>query len=143
MARQEILFSLCVSRIVRGEPMSKKGLIASIIAVIVLLSVFRRSIRPALGQAASTQAPHFGEGGLPQFERDPNFPKVPSKWRMGLGSYVAVDAQNHICILSRPHTLAHPRSTPPDSVSRPAPPVMEFDTDGNFIQAWGGESGPG
>src|SRR5438046_9331939 len=62
---------------------------------------------------------------------------------MGFWSDVAVDAQNHIWILSRPHTLAHPRSTPPDLVSVPAPPVMEFDTDGNFIQAWGGESGPG
>ena len=123
--------------------MSKKGSIAFIIAVIVLLSFIPRSIRPAFGQAASMQAPHFGEGGLPQFEKDPNFPKVPSKWRMGFGSDVAVDAQDHIWILSRPHTLAHPRSTPPDLVSVPAPPVMEFDTDGNFIQAWGGESGPG
>src|SRR5438876_10507183 len=113
------------------------------IAVLVLLSLSPRSIRPALGQAASIEAPHLGEGGLPQFERDPNFPKVPSKWRMGFGSDVAVDAQDHIWILSRPHTLAHPRSTPPDLVSVPAPPVMEFDTDGNFIQAWGGQSGPG
>ena len=24
-----------------------------------------------------------------------------------------------------------------------APPVMEFDNEGNFIQGWGGESGPG
>src|SRR5262249_35169009 len=40
------------------------------------------------------EASHFGEGGLPQFERDPNFPKVPSKWRMGFGSDVAVDAQD-------------------------------------------------
>src|SRR5437870_11968696 len=107
MARQEILFSLCVSRIVRVEPMSKKGLIAFIIAVIVLLSLIPRSIGPALGQAASTQTPHFGEGGLPQFERDPNFPKVPSKWRMGFGSDVAVDAQNHIWILAAPQLLRH------------------------------------
>jgi DNA-binding beta-propeller fold protein YncE len=123
--------------------MSKRGVIAFIIAVLVSLSLIPRSIRLAFGQAASMQAPHFGEGGLPQFEKDPNFPKVPSKWRMGFGSDVAVDAQDHIWILSRPHTLAHPRSTPPDLVSVPAPPVMEFDTDGNFIQAWGGESGPG
>ena len=115
--------------------MSKKGLIAFIIAVIVLLSLIPRSIHLVLGQAASIEAPHLGEGGLPQFEKDPNFPKVPSKWRMGFGSDVAVDAQDHIWILSRPHTLAHPRSTPPDLVSVPAPPVMEFDTDGNFIQA--------
>ena len=45
--------------------MSKKGLIAFIIAVIILLSLIPRSIRPAFGQAASMQAPHFGEGGLP------------------------------------------------------------------------------
>src|SRR2546422_8190041 len=119
--------------------MSKKGLVAFIIAAIVLLSLIPRSIRPVFGQAASIEAPHFGEGGLPQFEKDPNFPKVPSKWRMGFGSDVAVDAQDHIWILSRPHTLAHPRTTPPDLVSVPAPPVMEFDTDGNFVQAWGGD----
>src|SRR2546426_7010933 len=78
--------------------MSKKGLIVFIIALIVLLSLSPRSIRPVFGQAVSMEAPHFGEGGLPQFERDPNFPKVPSKWRMGFGSDVAVDAQDHIWI---------------------------------------------
>src|SRR5437867_5504848 len=124
--------------------MSKIRLIVFIIAAIAVLVLSSpRSIRPAFGQAASIAAPHLGEGGLPQFEKDPNFPKVPSKWRMGFGSDVAVDAQDHIWIRSRPHTLAHPRSTPPDLVSVPAPPVMEFDTDGNFIQAWGGESGRG
>src|SRR5436309_13629784 len=77
------------------------------IAVLVLLSLSPRSIRPALGQAASIEAPHLGEGGLPRFERDPNFPRVPSKWRMGFGSCVAVDAQDHVWIFSRPHTPAH------------------------------------
>jgi hypothetical protein len=62
---------------------------------------------------------------------------------MGFGSDVAVDAQDHIWILSRPHSLAHPRTTAPDLVSIPAPPVMEFDNEGNFIQGWGGQSGPG
>ena len=56
--------------------MSKKGLVAFIIAAIVLLSLIPRSIRPVFGQAASIEAPHFGEGGLPQFEKDPSFPKV-------------------------------------------------------------------
>ena len=59
--------------------MKTEGLIAFTIAGIVLLSLIPQSMRPAFGQAASTQAPHFGEGGLPQFEKDPNFPKVPSK----------------------------------------------------------------
>jgi DNA-binding beta-propeller fold protein YncE len=95
---------------------------------------------PVFGQAASAQAPHIGEGGLPQFEKDPAWPKVPAKWKMGYGSAVTVDADDHVWVLSRPHTL--PPSKPGEK-SMPAPPVMEFDNAGNFIQGWGGESGPG
>ncbi len=51
-------------------------------------------------QAASMQAPHIGEGGLPQFQVDPNFPKVPAKWRMGFGSDVAIDDKDHVWISS-------------------------------------------
>jgi hypothetical protein len=123
--------------------MKRNGLIAFVLIGIVLFWVLARLSSPALGQSAPAEAPHLGEGGLPQFEKDLNFPKVPTKWRMGFGSDVAVDAQDHIWVLSRPQSLRHPRSTPPDLVSVPAPPVMEFDHEGNFIQGWGGESGPG
>ena len=122
--------------------MKRDGLIGLVVAGVVLLWMIPHSSRPVFGQGMSEAAPHLGEGGLPQFERDPNFPKVPSKWRMGFGSDVAVDDQNHIWILSRPRGLQFPRSTPPDLVSVPAPPVMEFDDNGNYIQGWGGESGP-
>ena len=98
---------------------------------------------PLFGQAASSQAPHLGEGRLPQFEKDPAWPKIPTKWKMGFGSAVAIDADDHVWVLSRPRTLLNPRSTAPDAKSVPAPPVMEFDNAGNFIQGWGGESGPG
>src|ERR1700675_4551228 len=105
---------------------------------------FVLSISPsAFAQAASAQAPHIGEGGLPQFEKDPAWPKVPAKWKMGFGSAVAVDADDHVWVLSRPHTLVNPRSTSPDAKSQAAPPAAEFDNAGNFIQGWGGESGPG
>src|ERR1700688_3775463 len=123
--------------------MKRNGLVGFVLAGIVLLWVIPRSPRPVFGQVAPAEALHIGEGGLPQFQKDLSFPKVPAKWRMGFGSDVAVDAQDHIWVLSRPHSLAHPRSTTPDLVSIPAPPVMEFDNEGNFIQAWGGESGPG
>jgi NHL repeat len=106
------------------------------------------SIGPSLsptvnGQARSTQAPHIGEGGVPQFERDPAWPKVPEKWKMGFGSAITGDEQGHVWVLSRPRGLRYPRRTAPDLTSTPAPPVMEFDQAGNFIQGWGGESGPG
>ena len=99
--------------------------------------------RPEPVSAQTRQAPHIGEGGLPQFERDPGWPKVPAKWKMGSGSAVAADDQGHVWILSRPRSLTTARSTSPDTGSTPAPPVMEFDQAGNFIQGWGGESGPG
>jgi hypothetical protein len=124
--------------------MRRKALIGFVFTGILMVWTIARLMSPrASEQAASIQAPHIGEGGLPQFQLDPNFPKVPAKWRMGFGSDVAIDDKDHVWILSRPRGLAHPRSTPPDLKSIPAPPVMEFDNDGNFIQAWGGENGPG
>ena len=92
---------------------------------------------------SSAEAPHIGEGGLPWFERDPAWPRIPAQWKMGFGSAVAVDERDHVWILSRPRTLVNPRSTKPDLKSAAAPPVMEFDNEGNFVQGWGGESGPG
>jgi DNA-binding beta-propeller fold protein YncE len=123
--------------------MKRTVLIGLVLVGIVLLWVIPRLSQPISGQAASMEAPHIGEGGLPQFQKDLAWPKVPAKWRMGFGSAVAIDSQDHVWILSRPRTLVHPRSTAPDLTSTAAPPVMEFDTDGNFIQGWGGESGPG
>src|ERR1700739_2019994 len=96
--------------------MKRNALISFLLAGIVFSCVMSWLIpspsRPVFAQATPAQASHIGEGGLPQFQKDPDFPKVPSKWRMGFGSDVAVDAQDHIWILSRPHTLGHPRSTP-------------------------------
>src|SRR5207247_10729501 len=121
----------------------KRTLIGLAVVGILLVSVAARLSSPVFGQAASAQAPHIGEGGLPQLEKDPAWPRVPAKWKMGFGSAVAIDEQDHVWILSRPRTLANPRSTSPDVTSMAAPPVMEFDNAGNFIQGWGGESGPG
>ena len=114
-----------------------------VLAGILSLWVIPRLSVPISVQAAPSEAPHFGEGGLPTFEKDPNWPKVPEKWKMGFGSAVAVDADDNVWVLSRPHTLANPRSTAADTKSMPAPPVMEFDNTGKFIQGWGGQSGPG
>lgn len=115
------------------------GLLAGILCVWALA----RLSSPVFGQVASVQAPHIGEGRVPEFEKDPAWPKVPAKYRMGFGSAVTGDSDGNVWVLSRPKTLANPRSTAADTKSTPAPPVMEFDQAGNFIQGWGGESGPG
>jgi len=79
-------------------------LIGLVLAAILFVWMVPRVSSPAFGQTALTQAPHIGEGGLPQFERDPAWPKVPGKWKMGFGSAVAIDADDHVWVLSRPHT---------------------------------------
>lgn len=88
---------------------------------------------PVSGQSVSAEGPHIGEGGIPQFEVERGWLKVPAKWRLGNTSAVSVDAQGHVWILHRPRTL------PENLRSIAAPPVLEFDNNGNLIQGWGGE----
>lgn len=66
------------------------------------------------------------------FEADPSWPKVPAKWKLGDASGVAIDAQDRVWVLHRPRTL------PANQAAMAAPPVIVFDTAGNFIRAWGG-----
>lgn len=123
--------------------MDRRAMVRFILVGVLVVEVVSRLTPPIFVQATSVEAPHIGEGGLPRFEKDLTWPKVPAKWKMGFGSAVAIDSDNNVWILSRPRTLAHPRSMAPDLASDPAPPVMEFDQEGNFIQGWGGQSGPG
>ena len=83
-------------------------------------------------QAARGGAPHIGEGGLPQFAEERGWLKLPAKWRLGNTSAVSVDAEGHVWVLHRPRTL------PADLRAMAAPPVLEFDSAGNFLQGWGG-----
>jgi DNA-binding beta-propeller fold protein YncE len=123
----------------------KRGVLIGLILVGMLLlwPVSHRSPLAIVHAQSATEAPHIGEGGLPRFEKDLTWSRVPAKWKMGFGTAVTIDADDNVWVLSRPRTLVHPRSTAPDLISTPAPPVMEFDNQGNFIQGWGGESGPG
>ncbi len=77
---------------------------------------------------------HAQTKGVPVFEPHPSWLKVPAKWKLGDVSSVAVDEQDHVWVLHRPRTL------PADQAGMAAPPVLEFDQDGNFIQAWGGQA---
>ncbi len=63
----------------------KRTVLICLVLVGALLFWIPSLFKPVIGQAASMETPHAGEGGLPQFEVDPNFPKIPAKWRMGFG----------------------------------------------------------
>ena len=71
---------------------------------------------------------------LPIFEVDKAWPKLPPKYRVGDPSSFAIDAKDNVWLLHRPRTLLKP-----EEAKMAAPPVVVFDTAGNFIRAWGGE----
>ncbi len=67
---------------------------------------------------------------VPKFRVDPSWPKIPNGWTLGQVSSVASDEQDHIWVLQRPRTVR--------AGQKQAPPVLEFDQAGNYIQGWGG-----
>ncbi len=71
---------------------------------------------------------------VPTFEVDPTWPTMPDGWILGVVASVAVDSRDHVWVLHRP------ASVEPEEVPMAAPPVLEFDPDGAFVQAWGGAS---
>jgi hypothetical protein len=87
-------------------------------------------------QAAATQAPRF--------EVDPMWPKpLPNHWLIGATIGVDVDANDHIWIIHRAGSLEakeqYLTSNPPQAdCCAPAPPVLEFNEDGDLIGHWGG-----
>jgi DNA-binding beta-propeller fold protein YncE len=73
---------------------------------------------------------------IPAFDVDAAWPKpLPNKWAVGPVSGIDSDARDHVWIIHRGDTVKHEGRVP-------APPVIEFDSAGNVVQAWGGP-GPG
>jgi DNA-binding beta-propeller fold protein YncE len=84
---------------------------------------------------------------LPRLQVDPLWPKpLPNGWILGSVTGVDVDSRNHIWIVHRGADSLTPRTenglgTDPPTAElccRPAPPVLEFDQDGNLVSSWGG-----
>jgi len=68
---------------------------------------------------------------------------LPKNWILGQIGGIAVGPDDHIWVLQRPRTLTDDERgavvVPPTAkCCAPAPSVLEFDADGNLLQAWGG-----
>lgn len=100
------------------------------IGIILLTAVV---IAIALGRDGeqTATAPGSRISEVPTFEVDPNWPTIPDGWVLGVVASVAVDSRDHVWVLHRPGTLE------PEEASMAAPPVLEFDPEGNFVQGWG------
>jgi hypothetical protein len=96
------------------------------LAVIGSLAAFLTLEAKDAGRAATPRVE------APRFEVDPSWPTIPNGWVLGQVSSAAVDEQDHIWIIQRPRTLRA------DQKGKEAPPVMEFDAAGHYLQGWGG-----
>lgn len=109
---------------------------AAFVAAFVLLDVGQAKL-DAKARVQTTQAPVF--------EVDPMWPKpLPNHWVLGNVIGVGVDARDHVFIVHRNDTfdaekeIGAAQSPPLSQCCVPAPPVIEFDPDGNVVAAWGG-----
>ncbi|NIB41585.1 hypothetical protein HBA55_18420 [Pseudomaricurvus alkylphenolicus] len=99
--------------------------VSLVVAALTLMIGITACNQTAVDQTDST--------ALPSYVLDKSFPpELPNGWVMGRPSSVAVDALDHVWILSRPWMVSD------EQRSRAAPAVMEFDENGNFVQGWGG-----
>ncbi|MGE5836165.1 MAG: hypothetical protein ACM4AI_16945 [Acidobacteriota bacterium] len=111
---------------------------AILLAVLGVLAVSER----VLERSASAQAKDLVQA--PKFEVDPAFPKpLPNNWLLGQAIGVGVDAQDHVWIVHRQDSLsanetAAEQNPPAGSCCRRAPPILEFDQQGNLLRHWGG-----
>ena len=115
----------------------KRNLIfgAALVAAIAALSV-GQAVLDASVQNQMVQAPAF--------EVDPFWPKpLPNKWVMGNVIGVGVDSRDHVYIVHRQDAVNAAENgagvNPPVSeCCKGAPPVLEFDPEGNLVNSWGG-----
>jgi DNA-binding beta-propeller fold protein YncE len=114
----------------------------------VFLSAVAIMLAGALAIPRSRGVVHAAAVMAPRFEVDPFWPKpLPNHWIIGQTIGVAADGQNHIWIVHRVGSLEageqHAATNPPMALCcAAAPPVLEFDQEGNLIGHWGGP-GPG
>jgi hypothetical protein len=111
---------------------------ATFVAVLGTLGVARHVLQEQL----SAQEAHVERVMVPRYEVDPTFPKpLPNHWYLGMTIGVSVDAQDHIWIIHRPESLSpseNAGSLKTGACCVAAPPVMEFDQQGNLLRHWGG-----
>ena len=89
---------------------------------------------PALSRTAQA-------GDVPTFAVDAAWPKpLPNNWILGQVGGITVDWQGHIWVIHRPRSLTDDEQGAALTPPRPkccvsAPPVLEFDADGNLLRS--------
>ena len=84
------------------------------------------------------------DGQVPQFEPDPlHFELLPNLWVAGQASGLAIDSDDNVWVFHRPRGVplgeqGAALDPPTSDCCIPAPSVLQYDANGQFVQAWGG-----
>jgi DNA-binding beta-propeller fold protein YncE len=110
---------------------------ASVFALLVVMGISQF----VLERTAAAQ--NKGAVQAPRFEVDPLWPKpLPNHWILGSTIGVWVDTDDHVWIIHRSTaTLGNNEKTletKQGECCAGAPPVLEFDQEGNLLRHWGG-----
>jgi DNA-binding beta-propeller fold protein YncE len=110
---------------------------ASVVALLVIMGISQS----VLERTAAAQ--NKGAVQAPRFEVDPLWPKpLPNHWILGSTIGVWVDTDDHVWIIHRSTaTLGNNEKTletKQGECCAGAPPVLEFDQEGNLLRHWGG-----
>jgi DNA-binding beta-propeller fold protein YncE len=111
-----------------------------LVAFMAALGLTSCAIEKSAAEAASAA------GTVPVFEVDPLWPQpLPNHWILGSAIGVGVDSRDHVFIIHRGAGTLNERTEmsaatdpPTGECCVPAPPILEFDPDGNLVNAWGG-----
>ena len=98
-----------------------RAALAGIVAVAMVSAPFHRPARAA-------------DSDVPRFAVDPYWPKpLPNRWITGAVGGVCVDGEDHVFGVNRSDL-----TTMEQTVGKQAAPiVIEYDSDGNLVNAWG------
>jgi hypothetical protein len=98
----------------------------------------------AVAFATLCSLPSNAQTNLPRYEVDPYWPKpLPDRWVTGEMGGVCVDSQDHVFIVQRVSDVGgmdgHLEGLTNDELNagQAAPPVIEFDAEGNVVNSWG------
>jgi hypothetical protein len=114
---------------------------ATLLSLLFTLAMLERRFTALSAAAAGVSAPTF--------EVDPLWPKpLPNHWLMGSTIGLGVDDRDHVWVVHRgigseptalgPREIYAAADPPQADCCIPAPPVLEFDRDGNLVGHWGG-----
>jgi DNA-binding beta-propeller fold protein YncE len=110
---------------------------ASVVALLVVMGLSQL----VLERTAAAQ--NKGAVQAPRFEVDPLWPKpLPNHWILGSTIGVWVDTDDHVWVIHRSTaTLGNNEKTletKQGECCAGAPPILEFDQEGNLLRHWGG-----